>query len=644
MKKLFLLGLFCLTGIMYNVVAAPVDQATTRRIATYYWNAHRPVDMKAVSPSDLIMVPADGYSAFRIYAVDDSGFVIVAADDRLVPIIGYSFDSPASRDINPETAFWLNGFQDRLDNMPANAPAHWRWNQLLAAADNPQLLEDAPVGLQLVEPLLSTRWDQGDPFNLKCPFDSVRNERAVVGCVATAMAQIMKRWNYPSCGTGSHSYVPLSDDDYGTGNYGTQYADFEHTTYLWQMMPNLAIAGIPTNQSDALSTLSYHCGVAVDMIYGPSSTGGSGAYSVCGDWASHCAMSAFPTYFKYSPDLFHLDRNTLVPRDSLALDTITNQYVTVHYRADSTLIPDSVWFAHIDSNLALGQPIYYTGRDYTGGHAFVLDGSDLDTNYHFNWGWGGSYNGYYAMDNLAPHHGGAGGNSTYTFNISQGAIFGIRPLEERFDTIDRYDTVCASESQFVYYEYTLPAATMDTLLRHLDTIFRLHLKMVNQNILVFEPNGGNGNRFERIYCRNKYFEVPNCNFSKPNCEFVGWCLISSGNGTIYQPQQQIRISGNKSFYAIWQDTTVVIGVDEVQDGEGLNLWPNPTTGDVYITVPVETGTVIVTDVVGRTVLREDYPNVVGGKAKIAMQTLPEGIYTIQVRTARGVYKQRVIKK
>ena len=69
----------------------------------------------------------------------------------------------------------------------------------------------------------------------------------------------------------------------------------------------------------------------------------------------------------------------------------------------------------------------------------MLDGSNLDTTYHFNWGWSGYGDGFYAMNNLAPGSGGAGGNATYTFNSGQGAIFGIQPVPEVFDTIVLYD-------------------------------------------------------------------------------------------------------------------------------------------------------------------------------------------------------------
>ena len=106
--------------------------------------------------------------------------------------------------------------------------------------------------------MITTHWKQNPYYNDLCPYDYTYNQRALTGCVATAMAQIMKYWSYPEHGIGSHSYVPQQHPQ-----YGTQYADFSNTTYLWSSMPSTV-----NSSNTAVATLMYHCGVSVNMNYG----------------------------------------------------------------------------------------------------------------------------------------------------------------------------------------------------------------------------------------------------------------------------------------------------------------------------------------------------------------------------------------
>ena len=614
MKKTAL-GIVAMLLFAGAAVAAPVSEATAAHVAINFWNTYRPQEVKPVTTLQTISFPE--LQNMFVFANDTVGFVVVAANDRVRPVLGYSFDSPfPTRQLNPELRYWLSIYENQIAYAATiDGAADPRWNTLLTSEPPAE-----PLSLSHVPALCKTRWNQSEPYNKLCPYDTVYHARSVVGCVATAMAQIMKRWNHPSCGTGSHSYEHHYMWPDTQTSYGILSADFEHTTYMWELMPNTVQLGVSSAAADALSTLSYHCGVAVDMMYGPSAKGGSGAYSDCGSWATACATHAFYEYFKYSEEELHYEER----------DNIAN---------------DSVWLAMIDYELSLGRPMYYDGSDSTGGHAFVLDGSNLDTMYHFNWGWGGYGDGFYAMNNLAPGGGGAGGNATYSFNSGQGVIFGIQPIPEVFDTVVLYDTICTNYETYENHGYTLPVANCDTNLRYLDTIFQLHLDVELYNIITFSSNtGGLGQMMNSEYCRVDGALMPECPFNRNRYHFIGWSKQSNGTpDTLYQPGDVVYLHGNTIIYAHWKkDSDQAVTTAEE---EAVLLWPNPTTGDLYVDLGlVHTAQILVIDAMGRTVLRADYPNTMNNGAKLSLQALPDGVYTVQVKSASGVYNQRIIKR
>ena len=223
-----------------------------------------------------------------------------------------------------------------------------------------------------VAPLLATTWNQGCDYNADCPVDGDGPCGHVwAGCVATAMAQVMKYWAHPAQGTGSHGYTH--------SDYGYQYADFSAATYDW--------AGMPDDYGeDDIAELLYHCGVGLEMDYSPW---GSGAYT--GTYGYPNVVSVLEDYFDYDPELDYL------------------------YKSDYSTY---AWNSMLRNQLDAGRPLVYRGQG-SGGHAFVCDGYQGGNYFHFNWGWSGSYNGYYYLNDLTP-----GG---YEFTIDQGAIFDIRP-------------------------------------------------------------------------------------------------------------------------------------------------------------------------------------------------------------------------
>ncbi len=326
---------------------------------------------------------------FFVFNVKESdGFVIVSADNKAMPIIGYAYSGTFTGVNIPP------GLQGMLERRALEL------TELISTTSIPEtqvknawtilLQEDAGMSFKsftAVNPLMSTTWDQAPHYNDLCPYDYNYNELTVTGCPATAMAQIMKYWNFPANGTGYHSY--------NSPNYGTLSANFEATNYNWAGMPNSI-----SSSNNALATLMYHCGVSVEMQYGVAATGGSGGYVIeAQSPIQHCCEYAFKTYFGYKSTLQGL------------------------FREDYN---DATWIQMLKTDLDAGRPIQYAGFGQGGGHTWVCDGYDNSNFFHMNWGWGGYYDGYFSLNDLSPGTGGAGGGSG-SFNSGQQALIGIEP-------------------------------------------------------------------------------------------------------------------------------------------------------------------------------------------------------------------------
>ncbi|MDY0339461.1 MAG: C10 family peptidase, partial [Acholeplasmataceae bacterium] len=282
MKKLFSL-LFVVFIVLNGIFAATITPETAKQTAVNFFvqkstivtaNGQRLKMQKAPSLKRVAENTVTENPQFYIFNREDSaGFVIVAADDRVVPILGYadsgSFDP---NNIPPNAQKWFENYTQQIqyaitNDLPVSAEIDSMWVDLLDGR------QKSSSSTQTVTPLIQTKWDQGSPYNNSCPRGSgLFVSRSVTGCVATAMAQVMNYWEYPITGTGFHSY---NHDKYGTLN-----ANFASTTYDWANMPNQLTSSSSSTQQTAVATLMYHCGVSVDMNYGISSEGGSGAYVI----------------------------------------------------------------------------------------------------------------------------------------------------------------------------------------------------------------------------------------------------------------------------------------------------------------------------------------------------------------------------
>ena len=397
MKHRILLLAMIVTFLHVNLFAEHVSADKASQVGMnfmkqrYTYNTTRGESLKLYKSVELTQVTNRSIENQHFYVFnlnDNQGWVIVADDDRCTPILGYSKTGQfVNENLPGNLKDWLEGISSEaqyiIDNkIVADKSTTLLWKELMAGVST----EFINRGEKVVNPLVQTRWDQMPYYNALCPYDYYYGERTVTGCVATAMAQVLKYWKYPEVGSGSHSY--------STSSYGTLYANFGGTQYDWNNMPNRV-----TSTNNAVATLMYHCGVSVEMSYGVSATGGSGAYIISSySSTEHCAEYAFKNYFGYKS--------------------------TAHgERKNNT--SDSQWKSMLRADLDASRPLVYAGFG-DGGHCFVCDGYDNSDKFHFNWGWDGQNDGYFSLSALNPGSGGAGGGS-YSFTNNQQAIFGLEP-------------------------------------------------------------------------------------------------------------------------------------------------------------------------------------------------------------------------
>lgn len=345
----------------FTANAAPVDSAKAKAVADCFWTH----TLGAKDASGL-QLQSWKYEGVYLFTHPQQGWVMVAADDRARPVLAYSLTGTVRPDRMPVALQNIvDVYQQEIDmaRKSKDMPTDDEW-KLLGEGKG---LTD---GEESIGPLLTTQWYQRSPYNMYCP------SYTMTGCVATAMAQVMKYWNYPAFGEGSHSY---SDNS----GYGIQSADFANTHYDWPNMPNRLTSASPAEQKHAVATLMYHCGVSVDMGY-------STIYS--GTTINKCE-TALPTYFHYNSH-------------------------DIRYRAKGAMSNDA-WTDTLIAELRHRRPILHGGSGPAGGHCFICDGFDAQRYLHFNLGEDGDGDGFYQV--------GAITYGAYSFNQANDAILGVHP-------------------------------------------------------------------------------------------------------------------------------------------------------------------------------------------------------------------------
>ena len=364
---LVLLALMMSAGLVFpSSVDVNTAKVIGQRFARDYFSFERSAgDLRLVYTS----TTTRGEACFYIFNVGIEGFVVVAGTDVARPVLAYSYEGVFDPDnVAPAMQFWLDRYSDEISyaiskGTKADAEIAQKWENLLQERN-----ESSRGCPQQAQFLLSTKWDQSPYYNNLCPTG------CPTGCVATAMAQIMKYWNYPAQGSGSHSYY---------SSYGLLSANFGNTTYDWDNMPESLSGSSSSEEVNAVATLMYHCGVSVEMGY---AQGGSGAMS-------QDVPGSISTYFGYT---------TGADMKSPSTDILVDQ-------------------------LNRGWPMYYAAASPSSNgtharHAFVCDGYDRDNDlFHFNLGWGGSGDAFYSYNRVTP--------SGYNFNEELRVIINFVPSE-----------------------------------------------------------------------------------------------------------------------------------------------------------------------------------------------------------------------
>ena len=380
-KTLFtlLLAILC-----FGLQANPVDVQKAKLLGAKFMKAN--TEMKSASTDLAYTAFADnGQTAFYVFAVQPKGFVIVSADDRAKPILGYSTESNFTPQLPDGLMTFFENYKAGFSQMYANndertAEAVADWTSLEKTGLLSASKTDRSVG-----PLMASIWNQTDLYNNMAPLDpsSVYSGHCKSGCVANAMSQIMRYWEWPRHGQGGHGY----DASSYYGDYGWQEANFEDATYRFELMPDFLDFASPQAEVDATALLEYHAGVSVDMGYGANA---SGAYS-------ENVGPGMSDYFRYSPEWEH------------------------RYKPNGS----GAWMNDLRANLDAGMPLYYASQGDAGGHAYVLDGYDTNGMFHLNWGWAGFDNGWYAIDGFYL--------TFYSFPWQHNAVFNLHPVDEYYD-------------------------------------------------------------------------------------------------------------------------------------------------------------------------------------------------------------------
>ena len=328
------------------------------------------------------------------------GHIIVPTRDELPAVKLYSYTVTLSMADDSEVARWIREELYKL-NMALDSHAAelagvdhtktrngrlWALFGKDTASFLRESLQTAAAGETLsLSPLLSTTWDQGNPYNMNTPL-WYTGERTVTGCAATAMAQILRYWNYPPAGQSSTSY------NWNNGSVNqTLSADFSSSTYNWSAMTNSYGGGSTADQKAAVAKLMSDVGIAFHMIYGTGAAGGSSANTMDG-------TTIYPTYFKYKS--------------------------TLHAVYRSNYGSDSAWMQVFKTEVQNGRPSQFRMRDPSaGGHSIVIDGykDSPSEQIHLNLGWSGSYDGWYVSNNIVT------GSYHWSDVNYQAAIIGIHP-------------------------------------------------------------------------------------------------------------------------------------------------------------------------------------------------------------------------
>ena len=379
MNRIYTLMLvLCLAIAGSTAWAESINENQARRIAEGFMTSHRlpATGLKLAKKAPQLNAPSQaGKAAYYVFnnGQTQGGYIIVAGDDHAPAVLGYSDRGTFDAQAVPEA------MQELLDSYAEQIEAISLGNKAAA------LTSSGPA----IAPMLTSCWNQKSPHNHLLPF--VEGNRAVVGCAATAMAQIMYYWKWPARPT-------MTIPEYTTTTYSIFMPALEPVDFNWDAMQDNYLGSDTLSEAGlATATLSLYCAQSLEMDF---EDGTSGA-------VTSRAAQKLSTYFGYKGSAHTLCR----------LNYTTQEWSDMLY-----------------SELSAHRPVIYSGRKKSSGHAFICDGYDGNGMFHINWGWNGQSNGYFLLNVLNPDMQGTGSASgVYGYVYSQAAIVGIEPGESPND-------------------------------------------------------------------------------------------------------------------------------------------------------------------------------------------------------------------
>ena len=386
MKISIRLSLLTIILVLFSNIAIsnPIDTNQAKNIALKFFDRSAK-DITVLSIKYTHLQPNSSIPAFYVIENKGVGFCLVSADDIFRPILGFSNKANAyTQDIPSNVKTFFDDIASEMSYVIQVKQLKGQYKQEPNNSTNDMPMFFAPGDQQTgVQPLLTTTWNQNDYYNNLCPSDtSGPNGHAYAGCVATSMGQIINYWQFPTQPRGYHSYY--------APNYSSNYTlsvNYDTVSYDYSLMVD-NLDNATNSQRYEVAKLLYHCGVAINMDYNWNE---SSAFSIV-------ARAALVSNFKYNPKMSYIERKAFSFNE---------------------------WTTLLKTDLDSLMPILYDGNGSSGGHSFICDGYTDNNYFHFNWGWSGYWNGYYALSALQPKD--SNSSSVYDFSSSQAAVIGIKP-------------------------------------------------------------------------------------------------------------------------------------------------------------------------------------------------------------------------
>lgn len=346
-----------------------IQKLYSARMAKSYSNSQASMNIKCVIDN----------SAYKVFNADN-GFVIVSKDDKIAPVLGYSTSGNIDKNNLPcGLKWWLDKVSEKTNIINSYSTSQYNNNKTLKA------------NFSTVEPLITTKWDQGEPFNRKCP--KINNASTYAGCVAISLAQVLNFNKYPVSASFTSSYYVNSKR---VDNESTE------TTYLWPYSNTYSSSSLLGGNRVAM--LIRDCGYAVHMNYTTESSGASPIY----------IPSALIDDFAYP-----------------------EKAVKIYFR---DYYSDNEWEGLVYNEIMRGYPLIYNGSDAkNGGHSFVAAGIDDNGLIYIEWGWGGHADGYFDMNVL--------NTDGMQFSTAQSIVTGVR--QKALDT-DNYQSLLTTDSIYSF--------------------------------------------------------------------------------------------------------------------------------------------------------------------------------------------------